>query len=110
MGALGGDSYRLSCARMRWAISSWNSEQATQTSAITRALLPRDGDHVAARLGRDRDVVALERLCFGERGGVADPFPAAAGDAPQAASGRAPYVVGGFIYHDDGTASTGLSA
>ena len=80
------------------------------SSGSIRALLPRDGDHVAARLGRDRDVVALERLCFGERGGVTDPFPAAAGDAPQAASGRAPYVVGGFIYHDDGTASTGLSA
>jgi beta-phosphoglucomutase-like phosphatase (HAD superfamily) len=78
-------------------------------SAI-RALLPRDGDHVAARLGRDRDMGALERLCFGERGSAADPFPATAGDTPQAVSGRAPYVVGGLIYHDAGTASTGLFA
>ena len=77
------------------------------SSGSIRALLPRDGDQVAARLGRDRDVVALERLCLGKRGGVADPFPAAAGDAPQAASGRAPFVVGGFTYHDDGAASTG---
>src|SRR5438552_2532502 len=57
---------------------------AGKGAAVRALLLPRNGDQVTAPRGVNRDVLASELFRFRQRGRIAVPLLAAAGDAPVA--------------------------